>query len=63
MIIYVWKVLEGLVPNINNNIHANNNPGLGRKCITVSHTNKLRGVIRSKLVLTTYSFDDVNRQE
>ena len=42
MIIYVWKVLEGLVPNINNNIHANNNPRLGRKCITVSHTNKYK---------------------
>ena len=34
-IIYMWKILEGLVPNINNNgVQSYENPRQGRKCIT-----------------------------
>ena len=32
-IIYIWKVLEQIVPNINDGIQSYNNPRLGRKCI------------------------------
>ena len=31
-IIYTWKILEGLVPNINNKITSKNHARLGRKC-------------------------------
>ena len=31
-IIYIWKVLEGLVPNINYKINSTNHAQLGRKC-------------------------------
>ena len=33
-IIYVWKVLENMVPNINNQITARDNDRRGRHCIT-----------------------------
>ena len=32
MIIYIWKILEGRVPNVNNKVTANYNIRLGRKC-------------------------------
>lgn len=41
-IIYVWKILEGLVPNVNNQITATINHRLGRGCNICSHTNKLK---------------------
>ena len=32
-IIYVWKVLEDLVLNLNNTIKSKENPRLGRTCV------------------------------
>ena len=41
-IIYMWKIVEGLVPNVNNLISSYKHIRLGRKCNTVSHNNKLK---------------------
>ena len=40
MIIYIWKILEGCVPNINGKISAKLNNRLGRKCC-ITYENKL----------------------
>ena len=42
MIIYIWKIIECLVPNINNSISVVLNDRLGRKCKIRVHTNKLK---------------------
>ena len=40
IIIYVWKILEKLVPNINNKITANYHKRLGRRCnVNTSYSN------------------------
>ena len=46
-IIYIWKVLEGLVPNINNKIKASNlHARLGRKCLIPNVPNSRLSKIR-----------------
>ena len=40
MIIYVWKIIEHHVPNINNLITVTQNARLGRKCVICSSNNK-----------------------
>ena len=37
-IIYTWKILEKLVPNINNGVKSKSHPRLGRKCIIPTQT-------------------------
>ena len=47
-IIYTWKVLEGLVPNVNNNkITSTNHARFGRKCIVPSVKNGRLSNIRA----------------
>ena len=41
-IIYLWKILEGIVPNINDNIVPTYNDRLGRRICIVSHNNTLK---------------------
>ena len=44
-IIYIWKVIESLVPNINGSIKITENPRLGRMCsltLSKNQTSKLR---------------------
>ena len=41
-IIYIWKILQGLAPNVNSLISSFNRVRLGRKCNIVSHTNQLK---------------------
>ena len=42
MIIYLWKIIEQLVPNVNNSISVTYNDRLGRKCKICVHRNKLK---------------------
>ena len=43
-IIYIWKVLENLVPNINGKIQTRENPRLGRLCNVVIPDAKLQNI-------------------
>ena len=45
-IIYLWKVLEGLVPNVNNKITSTLHARLGRKCVVPRVPNGKLGKIR-----------------
>ena len=45
-IIYLWKVLEGLVPNVNNKITSTLHVRLGRKCVVPRVPNGKLGKIR-----------------
>ena len=42
MIIYVWKIIENRVPNVNNLITATNKMRLGRRCTICSSNNKMK---------------------
>ena len=42
MMIFIWKIIEGLVPNINNSISIIFNDRLGRKYKICVHINKLK---------------------
>ena len=48
-IIYVWKILENLVPNINNTLTTKENPRLGRLCNIVVSDPKNRRIRDSTL--------------
>ena len=42
--IYTWKIMEGLVPNVNSKIQSRNHIRLGRLCTTEHHNAKVRKV-------------------
>ena len=42
IIIYIWKIIENLVPNVNNQITVQHSQRLGRKCNQCTYNNKLK---------------------
>ena len=49
-IIYIWKVLEDMVPNVNDGIKSKENPRLGRMCILSISNSKTSKIRESTLV-------------
>ena len=52
-IIYVWKILEGLVPNINDKVKATQSNRRGRHCSipSINNTGKLDTIYRSSVAV------------
>ena len=52
-IIYVWKILEGLVPNINGKVKATQSDRRGRHCSipSINNTGKLDTIYRSSVAV------------
>ena len=50
-IIYMWKILENLVPNINSSIKSKEHPRLGRLCISSVADNPKTSSLRNNTLL------------
>ena len=50
-IIYMWKILENLVPNINNSIQSKDHPRLGRLCVSSFAENPKTSKLRKDTLL------------